>query len=30
MDENSDFNDANTIETEDAIDSTIDVETEEL
>ena len=30
MDENSDFNDANMIETEDAIDSTIDVETEDI
>lgn len=29
MDENSDFNDANMIETEDAIDSTVDVETED-
>lgn len=30
MDENSDFNDANMIETEDAIDSTVDVETEDV
>ena len=30
MDENSDFNDANVIETEDAIDSTVDVETEDV
>lgn len=30
MDENSDFNDANMIETEDAVDSTIDVETEDV
>lgn len=29
MDENSDFNDANMIETEDAIDSTVDAETED-
>ena len=30
MDENSDFNDANMIETEDAIDITVDVETEDV
>ena len=30
MDENSDFNDANMIETEDTVDSTIDVETEDV
>lgn len=29
MDENSDFNDANMIETEDAIDRTVDVEIED-